>query len=299
MSGVEVLERDYQVDVVTPSTEGRVSTPDRLKDNDFQDATEAVGDALLVLALEGFEGPIDLLLHLARDQKLDLTKISILRLAEQYLAFIQQARALRLEIAADYLVMAAWLAYLKSRLLLPKQEREGDEEPTGEELAAALAWQMQRLEAMQKVAGELMSLPQKGVHTFSRGSKTGRLETIIHREPVADIYDLLSAYAGVKKRTMKPAPLRFVPYDLASIDEAIERLRTLVGRLPEWTTLGSFLPRSLRSGVAGRSEIAATFIASLELAKQGVLEVRQEKNFSPIYVRRALTDAASPEGGEA
>ena len=286
MSEVDVLELDQLDAVVAPCAEGVVSASDAAGSSS-EDVTEAVGDALLVLALEGFEGPIDLLLHLARDQKLDLTKISILRLAEQYLAFIEQARELRLEIAADYLVMAAWLAYLKSRLLLPKQEREGDEEPTGEELAAALAWQMQRLEAMQKAAEELVALPQKGIHTFARGSQDGALETVVHREPVATIYDLLSAYAAIKKRTMKPEPLKFVPFDLASIDEAIIRLRSIVGTLPEWTTLGTFLPKGLKRGVVGRSHIAATFIASLELAKQGLLEVRQEANFQPIYIRRA------------
>jgi segregation and condensation protein A len=248
---------------------------------------EGIGDALLVVALEGFEGPIDLLLHLARDQKLDLAKISILKLAEQYLVFIEQARELRLEIAADYLVMAAWLAYLKSRLLLPKQERGQDEEPTGEELAAALAWQMRRLEAMQKAANDLMALPQKGVHVFGRGSEDGALETVVHHQPTATIYDLLAAYARIKKRTEKPAAMRFTPMELHSIEEAVERLRNMLGHMPDWTTLGSFLPRGLQGGVVGRSAIAATLIASLELAKQGLIEVRQDTGFGPIWLRRA------------
>lgn len=244
------------------------------------------GEALLVLSLDGFEGPIDLLLHLARDQKLDLAKISILKLAEQYLAFIEQARELRLEVAADYLVMAAWLAYLKSRLLLPKNERVAEDEPTGEELAAALAWQLKRLEAMQKAAASLMALPQAGVHTFRRGLPEG-LQNVVREQPTAAIYDLLTAYAAIKKRTEKPAAMRFAPMDLYSIEEAVQRLRGMLGHMPDWTTITSFLPRGRKDGLMGRSAIASTLIASLELAKQGLMEVRQDKQYGPIFVRRS------------
>lgn len=243
------------------------------------------GEALLVLSLEGFEGPIDLLLHLARDQKLDLARISILKLAEQYLAFIEQARELRLEVAADYLVMAAWLAYLKSRMLLPKHERSAEDEPTGEELAAALAWQLKRLESMQKAAKDLLSLPQAGIHTFTRPAPEG-LSTVTRDQPSAEIYDLLAAYAAIKKRTEKPPALRFAAMDLYSIEEAIERLRAMIGHMPDWTTITSFLPRGRQDGLMGRSAIASTLIASLELAKQGLLEVRQDQNYAPIFVRR-------------
>ncbi len=253
------------------------------------DTPSSEGEALFVLSLDGFEGPIDLLLHLAKDQKLDLTKISILKLAEQYLIFIEEMHSLRLEVAADYLVMAAWLAYLKSRLLLPKQERTSDEEPSGEELAAALALQMQRLEAIQKAAAQLLLLPRMGYDVFARGSDDDALEVVVNHQPTATIYDLLSAYAHVKKRTDKPAPLRFVPFELYSIDEAIERLRHIVKNLPEWTTISSFLPRGLQPGVVGRSAIAANLIASLELAKQGLLEVRQDRTFAPIWVRQVRT----------
>ncbi len=251
--------------------------------------TAAGGEALLRLTLDGFEGPIDLLLHLAREQKLDLARISILKLAEQYLAFMEEARTLRLDIAADYLVMAAWLAYLKSRLLLPKQEREADEEPTGEELAAALAWQMRRLEAMQKAAGDLLALPQTGVHVFPRGSHEGALETVVHHQPTATIYDLMAAYAAIKKRGEKPAALRFRPFELHSIEEAIERVRHMLGFIPDWVTIDRFLPPVCGSGIVRRSAVAATLIASLELAKQGHLEVRQEQGFSPIWLRRRET----------
>lgn len=248
-------------------------------------ATAPEGEALLVLSLEGFEGPIDLLLHLARDQKLDLARISILKLAEQYLAFIEQARELRLEVAADYLVMAAWLAYLKSRMLLPKHERSAEDEPTGEELAAALAWQLKRLESMQKAARDLLSLPQAGIHTFTRPAPEG-LVTVTRDQPSAEIYDLLAAYAAIKKRTEKPPALRFAAMDLYSIEEAIERLRAMIGHMPDWTTINSFLPRGRQDGLMGRSAIASTLLASLELAKQGLLEVRQDQNYAPIFVRR-------------
>lgn len=260
---------------------------------------ETEGDALLVVSLEGFEGPIDLLLHLAREQKLDLSKLSILRLAEQYLAFMEQARALRLDVAADYLVMAAWLAYLKSRLLLPKQERGTDEEePTGEELAAALAWQIRRLEAMHKAASDLLALPQKGIHVFSRGAREGALETVVQHQPTATLYDLMAAYATIKKRGEKPSALRFEPVALHSIDEAIERLRESLGFMPDWVTMERFLPAVRGRGMVGRSAWAATLVASLELAKQGVISVRQDQGFGPIWLRRTPEAEMQAGGGE-
>lgn len=249
--------------------------------------TEAVGEALLVLALDGFQGPIDLLLHLARDQKVDLAKISMVRLADQYLSYIETAKELKLEVAADYLVMAAWLAYLKSRLLLPRQERAAEDEPTGEELAAALAWQMRRLEAMQKAANDLIALPQLGINSFSRGAPEG-LQTITHEKGSAEIYDLMAAYAAIKRRTEKPAALQMVAMELFSIEEAVVRLRDSLGFMPDWTTLANFLPAYNRADrLMGRSAVAATFVASLELAKQGLIEVRQEQNFGPIFLRRS------------
>lgn len=241
------------------------------------------GEAMLVVNLDGFDGPIDLLLHLARDQKVDLAKISMVKLADQYLAYVEQAQHLRLEIAADYLVMAAWLAYLKSRLLLPKHETK-DEEPSGEQMAAALAWQLRRLESMQQAAAKLMALPQLGVNTFANGSPQG-LVSITHQKASAEIYDLMAAYASIKKRTDKPAAMKMAPMELFSIEEAVVRLREALGVMPQWTSLQSFLPRGHHKGVVARSAIASTFIASLELAKQGLLEVRQESNFGPIWVR--------------
>jgi len=252
------------------------------------DLTEgATMDPLLHVSFEGFDGPIDLLLHLAREQKVDLAKLSMVRLADQYLTYIEQARELRLEVAADYLVMAAWLTYLKSRLLLPKHEVK-EEEPTGEELAAALAWQLRRLEAMQKAAADLQALPQLGYNSFTRGEPEG-LVTITHQKAECQIYDLMAAYAAIKKRTDKPATMQFAKMELFSIEEAVERLRDALGYMPEWTTLQTFLPEQGLKGLKGRSAIASTLIASLELAKQGLIEVRQERNYGPIWLRQSRT----------
>ncbi|WP_119678293.1 segregation and condensation protein A [Indioceanicola profundi] len=246
-------------------------------------ATGPVGDALLVLDIDGYEGPIDLLLALARDQKVDLTRISILQLAEQYLAFVAEARRLRLELAADYLVMAAWLAYLKSRLLLPEPE---EEQPSGEELAAALAFQLQRLEAMQNAAARLFSRPQLGRDIFGRGAPE---DVPVAEKRVVDVtlYDLLKAYGEHKRRQAGQGPLHIRPTELYSIEEAIQRLTGMLGKLPDWTRLSSFLPGGWRSSsLKARSAIASTFVATLELAKAGEIELRQDGVFQPIYLRR-------------
>jgi len=236
----------------------------------------------LVVALEGFEGPIDLLLTLARDQKVDLTKISILALADQYLAFIAEAGRVRLELAADYLVMAAWLAYLKSRLLLPEQE---EDEPSGEDMAAALAFQLQRLEAMKEAAARLMGRPRLGIDVFVRGAPE---ELDIQRKSVFQVtlYDLLKAY-GEHRRRKDASVLHMEPLRLYSIEDAVKRLSEMLGRMPDWTTLAHFLPRELRGTLMGRSALAAHFAATLELAKAGRVELRQDGPFAPIWVRRA------------
>lgn len=242
----------------------------------------------LVVDLEGYEGPIDVLLVLARQQKVDLLHISILQLADQYLAFIAEARRLRLEIAADYLVMAAWLAYLKSRLLIPEQEE--DEEPSGPEMAEALAFQLRRLEAMQQAGANVMQLPRLGRDVFPRGTPEG---VKVRRVPVYELslYDLLKAYGDQQKRHVS-GPLEIAATDIYSVDDALERLSGIVGRLPDWETLEAFLPRDLRGGgIVQRSAIASTFAASLEMAKSGRLELRQSGTFGPIYVRsRAQND---------
>ncbi len=235
----------------------------------------------LVVDLEGYEGPIDALLQLAREQKVDITKISILRLADQYLAFIAAARRLRLEIAADYLVMAAWLAYLKSRLLLPQPPDAA--EPSGEEMAAALAHQLLRLEAMQQAGQGLFARDLLGRDVFTRGAPEGLPRVLI---PVyeATLYDLLKAYGDQKSRK-ESGVLHIDAPELYSMDDALQRLGRLLGRMPDWRTLVSFLPPGLQSGLVHRSAVAATFAATLELVRSGKLELRQDEAFGPIYLR--------------
>ncbi|MBI36350.1 MAG: segregation/condensation protein A [Alphaproteobacteria bacterium] len=235
----------------------------------------------LIVQLDGFEGPIDLLLALAREQKVDLTKISILGLAEQYLTFIDEAKKMKLEIAADYLVMAAWLAYLKSRLLLP--EIESNDEPTGEQLAEALTYQLQRLESIRRVAVSLFERSLLGRDTFNRGNpEVLRVKT--NSSYTATLYEILNAY-GVTQRRHRPSPLKIEEIKLYSMDEALSRLSTMLGSLFEWSDLSSFLPSGLKDDLVRRSAIAATFSASLELVKSGKAEMRQEQSFGPIFFR--------------
>jgi segregation and condensation protein A len=259
----------------------------------FEDTphVDADDEGQFLLDLEGYGGPIDVLLSLARDQKVDLSKISILALAEQYLAFIERARKLRLELAADYLVMASWLAYLKSRLLLPQPEN--DEEPSAAEMADALAFQIRRLESMQQAGARLIVLPRLGRDILIRGAP----------EPIAvdrrnvftlTLFDLLAAYGQQVARHDK-ALYTIEPFMLHSVETAIERLSQMIGRLPKWTLLSQFLPSYDASRVetgeqrrlVGRSAVAATFGATLELAKRGVVSIRQDGNFEPIYIRGA------------
>jgi segregation and condensation protein A len=243
----------------------------------------------LVLDLEGFEGPIDVLLTLARDQKVDLTRISILRLADQYLEFLQAARELRLEIAADYLVMAAWLAYLKSRLLLPPEETE-EEEPTAPELAEALTFQLRRLEAMQNAGVRLMSRPQLGKDVFPRGAPEG---VEIVRRPVysLSLYELLKSY-GDHRRRIAWQTLTIEPSHVFDVAGALKRLRGVVGSMTSWQSLSAFLPTGLMTPLQRRSALASTLVASLELARNGEVELRQMNRFGPIYLRRANRPAA-------
>ncbi|MDE0704711.1 MAG: segregation/condensation protein A [Rhodospirillaceae bacterium] len=240
----------------------------------------------LLLDLQGFEGPLDLLLALARDQKVDITKISILQLAEQYLEFMARARSLQLEVAADYLVMAAWLAYLKSRLLLPRDESA--DEPSGAEMAAALTFQLKRLEALREAAGRLMARPQLGRERFVRGapeSATVVSSTVFE----VSLFDLLSAYARNRQRA-DGSVLRIVePAELMSIEEARERLKALLGNLPDWTDLVTFLPPELRDGLTVRSAVASTLVASLEMARSGNVEIRQDRPFGPVLLRDGRT----------
>jgi len=252
----------------------------------------ADGPQQLVLELDGYEGPIDLLLALAREQKVDLGKISILALADQYLDFIARQRRLRLEIAADYLVMAAWLAYLKSRLLLPQPPE--DDEPSASELAAVLARRLRLLAAMQTAGSRLMARPRLGHDVFSRGMPEG-LSTI--PVPVYDLglYDLLRAYGENRRRAVE-AVLAIEPSAFHSVDEALKRLTGFLGQIPDWRELTSFLPEELRGEVFQRSALAATFAATLELARRGRIELRQDRTFGPIYLRSPASAGERTQG---
>lgn len=232
--------------------------------------------------LEGFEGPVDLLLALARDRKIDLTAISISTLADQYLAFIADAKAARLEIAAEYLVMAAWLAYLKSRLLLPRDEPAPDGRSAAE-LAEALAEQMRQLEAMQQAAKRLFALPRRGRDWQGRGVPEG---LAVHRERdwVADLTGLLRSYGALMARRTPPPVLTVDPGLLTSVEQAMARLERLVGELPDWSELRSFLPAGLRPGIQSRSALASAFVASLELAKAGQVRLRQDTTYGPLLL---------------
>lgn len=235
----------------------------------------------LFVNLEGFEGPIDLLLSLARDQKVDLTQIAILPLAEQYLNFISGARQLDLEIAADYLVMAAWLAYLKSRLLLPDPEPEQDEEII--DMADALRYQLVRLEAMQQAAKRLISLPRLGQQRFARGTIE---QFSITNEAVwqASLFDLLACYGDIQSG-LDNGTLTIAATKLFSVEEATKRLRHLIGSTPDWTVLENFLPPNLRASIDRRSATASHFVASLELARDGLLKLRQDAHYAPLYIK--------------
>lgn len=239
-------------------------------------------DESLIVDVDGYEGPLDLLLTLARVQKVDLMRISVLHLAEQYLDFIERARSLRIELAADYLVMAAWLAFLKSRLLLPPDpEAEG---PTAEDMAAHLAFQLERLEAMRAAAAQLMARDRLGIGRFARGMP----ETVAKRrrtEWQAGLIDLMRAYARLKTRE-EFRPYAFDRQDVFTMEQALDRLRGMIGYAGEWTDLADFLPDGWGGGGRRRSATAATFAASLELARQGRIEIRQADAFAPIHFRR-------------
>ncbi len=241
----------------------------------------------LFVDLDGYEGPLDMLLALAREQKVDLANISILQLAEQYLTYIEHARELDLDIAADHLVMAAWLAYLKSRLLLP--DPTGDEEPSGAELAEALAFQLRRLEAMREAGEKLMSRPRLGRDVFPRGDPEG-LRVVRHPFFEVTLYDLLQAYAEHKTRT-SAGRLTVEPSRVQSMDQALVYLLSKLDPAMSWQTLVSFLPPGLANDVISRSVVASTFAATLELARQGSLTLRQSKPFAPLFLRASTKPA--------
>ncbi|WJH42315.1 segregation/condensation protein A [Aliirhizobium terrae] len=265
----------------------------------WQDVSErSADDPSLVIDVAGFEGPLDLLLHLARSQKVDLSRISVLALAEQYLQFVESARRVRIELAADYLVMAAWLAYLKSRLLIPQQVK-GDDGPTGEEMAATLAFRLRRLEAMREAASQLVNRNRLGRDIFARGAP----EHIPHRVQSAydaSLYDLLSAYANLRQRTAI-TQVTIEKRKVWSLVDARELLTRMLGEIADWTALQTYLLPYLPP----EDRVTATasaFAASLELVREGKLEIRQDGVFEPIYLRagsgRVPYEASQPGAGE-
>ena len=259
------------------TTDGGGDVVELVFDGQPADAGEA-----LIVDVDGFEGPLDLLLALARTQKVDITKISILALAEQYLLFIAEARKLRLELAADYLVMAAWLAYLKSKLLLPEPEHEDG--PTGEELAALLAFRLQKLEAMRDAAAKLMARNRLGRDVFERGAPEG---VRIHRtsEFADNLYDLLKAYAERRQR-QAITRIRFKRLPVWTIKEAREQLERLIGVSTDWGSIDQYLLEYLVEPAMRTTILASTFSAALEMAREGQVEIRQTEVFAPIFIRR-------------
>ena len=249
-------------------------------DDDFEDRPVRQSDELN-LTLDGWEGPLDLLLNLARAQKVDLAQISILQLVEQYLTYLAEARALKLEIAADYLVMAAWLAYLKSCLLLPK---DPEQDPSPEEIALRLQLRLQRLDAMREAGARLLGRDRVGRDVFARGAPEG-LRLIRKAAWQVRDFDLFAAYGAVRART---APAMHVVHarSVMTLDEAIERVGKMIGMALDWTMLESFLPLTDDPQLR-RSALASSFLAALELARRGRLEIAQDQPFAPIRLKVA------------
>ncbi len=237
----------------------------------------------LIVDVDGYEGPLDVLLTLSRTQKVDLRKISVLNLAQQYLMFIEQAKSLRIELAADYLVMAAWLTFLKSRLLLPPDPSE--EGPSGEELAAHLAFQLERLQAMRESAAKLMARDRLGRDIFVRGipEEVSRVKSITY---TANLMDLMQAYARLRTKD-EFRPFVMERDSVFTLEQALARMRGLIGYALEWTDIASYMPEGWGHDPARRrSATAATFAASLELAKEGKVEIRQSETFAPILIKK-------------
>ncbi len=259
--------------------------PDRLMEAlplDFEVAPAAVErEDALQLSLESWEGPLDLLLTLARGQKVDLRQISILALVEQYLTFLAEMRALKLEVAADYLVMAAWLAYLKSALLLPKDPTE---DPSPDELALRLHLRLQRLAAMRESAARLLARDRVGRDVFLRPKPEG-LHDVRMRRWDASLYDLLTAYGQVKLRS-EPVVHMVARRPVITLDAALQHLERLIGVKLDWAELSDFLPADYH-GPLRRSAIASSFVAALELARQGRVDLKQDAAFEPLYLRAA------------
>jgi segregation and condensation protein A len=248
------------------------------------DADRGATEQAMIVDVEGFEGPLDLLLTLARQQKVDLHKISILALADQYLVFIEEARKVRLELAADYLVMAAWLAYLKSRLLLP--EVAPGEGPSAEDMALALANRLRRLELVREFATKMMERPQLGRDVFARGLPEPIAE-IKTPEWSATLYDLLSAYAGQRQRNVL-SRVRFKKRTVWSLAEARDALERLIGQSSDWSRIDSYLIQYVVDPALAATVFASSFASALEMVREGHAEIHQKSSFSPIYLRKRI-----------
>jgi segregation and condensation protein A len=258
------------------------SSTDTQSDDLWETVAERRAAEALIVDVDGFEGPLDVLLTLSRTQKVNLRRISVLKLAEQYLAFVEKARSLRIELAADYLVMAAWLAFLKSRLLLPPDPTEDG--PSGEELAAHLAFQLERLQAMRERAAQLMARDRLGRDRFVRGIPE-RIETARTVRFTASLLDLMQGYARIRTRD------DFRPFVLdreaiLTMEEALERMRGLIGYSGDWVDISTFIPEGWRRDPRKRrSAAASTFAAALELVKAGKATIRQSDTFAPIHLK--------------
>jgi segregation and condensation protein A len=255
-------------------------------DADF-DVAQATDEAAFTVDLDGFEGPLDLLLELARRQRVDLARISILALADQYLLFVEAARKLRLELAADYLVMAAWLAFLKSRLLLPAAAQPPELDAPA--LAEGLAQRLRALAAIRKAGEHLMTRPRMGRDFFARGEPEAAVNTSGRISYQGNLYDLLAAYARQSQR-YSLARVRFKAREVWSLADARQVLARLIGDQADWTAFDNFLMEACVPSGMRRSARASTFAASLELAREGKIELRQEKAFAPIWLRPTETD---------
>jgi|SRR6185295_7495274 len=239
-------------------------------------------DEALIIAVDGFEGPLDLLLALARNQKVDIAKISVLQLADQYLAFMDAARGRRLELAADYLVMAAWLTYFKSRLVLP--QAPGSAEPGADEMAAALRWRLQRLQAMRDSAVRLMGRDRLGRDVFTRGDPEP-VRVVRTRNYTDKLYDLLTAYSQQRVRVLGHRVFEMVRAPIYLIEDARARIESMLGQMPSWSLITKFLPSGWGLGARRRTALASTFSAALELARDGKVEIRQMAPFGEIFLK--------------
>jgi segregation and condensation protein A len=250
---------------------------------DSFDTPVTAEEGALLVTVDGFEGPLDLLLALARNQKVDIAKISILMLAEQYLEFIEKAKRLNLELAADYLVMAAWLAYLKSRLVLP-QEKTPEGEPTADEMATRLRWRLQRLDAMRAQATRLMGRERLDRDVFGRGDPEP-VNVVKLRTYTDTLYDLLTAYATDRVKRLGGKAYQPVQPVVLQIEEARARLERMLGRISDWSSLDSLLPFEWSGGERRRTAVASTLLAALEMARDGKVQIQQAEPFAEIYLR--------------